>query len=198
MAAIAKAKNLKYDDTKITSVIDEEEFSSTKDENPIYQSDIAGVDLDFNISLDKIFAGFSYKNGQIMIDGHPYDIDITISKGVPKYTIELEYNNAGISGAIVVLREVYLLGEVIVDSDENTYKKDFEITYNEHGIVENSLSGTMNLGDKTLTIPPISKKVELDTMFGGSSNNYFSGIFGKSLNINIFDDNSPGKIILEY
>lgn len=86
-----------------------------------------------------------------------YNVDYSIRHAKVTYTIELEYRSYGIKNIYVSPNSVLLMGELIIDNENDTETKEFEIEYDTTGLKTNTLSGQMKIGNDTVTINDLPK-----------------------------------------
>ena len=181
----------------------DEGSNSTGDRDNVFEIELKRSDIDVTFS-DDLFKMYmvtgNLSHDGIMVNGLAYDIDYNLYSIKAKYEIEVQYTSYGIYGVVFHPIACTIIGELTINGDDDSYDKDFEITYNNHGLVENSFSGEMRLGENSIVIPKLSSNIEMISKYVASHNDneYFTGIFAKNIEAMISGEGGVSKILMEY
>jgi hypothetical protein len=172
-----------------TGVMNEEDSTAE-----VFSSEIkSSIEINANINYETLFPGMSKPgtNGRtIIINGIEYNPSVTVSLAITKYLIDVDYNSSGIKGIQLTPVSVSFVGTLEMHWADDSYEKDFELFFDRSGLKENTLSGTMDLGGKTVNIPQISNEVVFDSERELNGDSYYVSSVEFSL--------QPNKIIFKY
>jgi hypothetical protein len=195
LAAEAKSQ-ANHDDAMLSREIGENEeiVNEVSEDDDVFTNEINDrVDIDENLNNETLFSGMvkpGTRGRTIIIDGVEYDPYITINKAITKYSINIEYKSYGIRDINLSPISVSFIGVLEILDEDNSYEKDFEITFNQSGLVSNTFSGAMDLRGKTINIPQISNEVVFDSQRVSDGSGYYVDSVEFSL--------QPNKIIFKY
>lgn len=185
-----------HDDAMLSKEIGESEeiVNEVTDSDNVFRSEIKGrYDIDTDIRFDQLLPDLvkpGTRGNTIIVDGAEYDPYVSISSAVVTYSIDIEYRSYGIKSISVIPISASFIGTLEMTGDDDSYEKDIELEFDRTGLKNNTLSGVMNLGDKTVNIPNINTEV----VFEAERETNNTSIFVNSVELIL----QPNKIIFKY
>jgi hypothetical protein len=102
----------------------------------------------------------------------------------------VEYRSYGIKGIYLTPVAASFVGTLEMTGDEDSYEKNFELEFDTTGLKTNTLSGTMDLGGKTINIAELPTEVVFESERSTDNESYY--VSGVDLIL------QPNKIVFKY
>jgi hypothetical protein len=166
--------------------------------NNVFRNELkSSSDIDLDIDMEVLFKNIAKpgtRGTTVIVDGVEYDPYISINSAIATYTIDIEYRSYGIKDVYLSPVSVLISGSLELTGDDDSFDKDFELEFDRTGLKSNTLSGTMNLGGKSIEIAPLRTNVTFE-----SNRNYDKGdsFYVQAITCDLAAKES-NKIIFEY
>lgn len=148
-----------------------EQVNEISGDSNTYEAELGYMEIDV---MDN--GGFKQNLFKSILD--KYDVDLRYDKAKVKYGISLEYRSYGIKNIYINPMSVYILGQLTLDSENDSTVKDFEIEYTIGGLKNNTLSGSMEVEGETVVIGELPSKVNFEAKKEHSSDGVWVSVLG--------------------
>lgn len=139
-----------------------DESSDSQNTYKLYEVELDSSDIDVDLNCNILFGSNCTSSGTVTINGTEFDYySADITKGIIKYNIEVQYSLRGVEDISLTPVSANIKGFVQLINENDSFEKEFEIEYDNTGLVKNTLSGDFNLGEYgTIKILPLQKQAK--------------------------------------